>query len=79
MPVHVLRRPFTCTCTLSHITVEHQFPLLPPWREPKGQDQHTDHVQPGPSPWQHAEGGLEEPAGLPPHSLLGQAAPRVHG
>ena len=59
--------------------IEHQFPVLSPRREPQGESQHTDHVHPGPSPWEHAPGRLEEPVGLPADSLLGQAAPRVHG
>ena len=58
---------------------EHQFSLLPTRREPQGEDQHSDHVLPGPSPWKHAQGRLEEPVGLSPDSLLGQAAPGVHG
>ena len=57
---------YACTCTvinallhvhvhvhvpLPHVTLEYQLSVLPSRREPQGQDQHTDHVHPGPSPW----------------------------
>ena len=57
---------------------EYYFPVLPPRREPQSEDQHPDHVLSSPSPWQHAQGGLEEPVGLPFDSFLCQATPRVH-
>ena len=59
--------------------LELQFSILPAGGEPQGEAERAHHVLPGPQLWQHPQRGLEGPAGLPPGSLQGQAAPTEDG